>query len=69
MQSFHCRFMDDTSHAVFLERVDAENLEAAKHAAFKILCAAPAQLLSRVRGLEIWQGNHRLYPTSDLLAS
>jgi hypothetical protein len=60
--------MGETSHVVFQAFVDAEDLEAAKHAAFDILCAAPAQPLARVRSLEIWQSDRRLYPISDLLA-
>jgi hypothetical protein len=67
MQSFHCRFIGESSHVVFRANVDAKDLEAAKHAAFNVLCVAPAQRLSRVRGLEIWQGDRRLYPVSDPL--
>jgi hypothetical protein len=69
MQNFHCRFMGESSHVVFQAYLDAEDLEGAKHGAFNILCTAPAQHLSRVRGLEIWLGDRRLYPVSDLLAS
>ncbi len=68
MPSFHCRFMSESSQVVFDTDIDAKDLDAAKHAAFNVLCAEPVQRLSLVHGLEIWQGNHRLYPISDLPA-
>jgi hypothetical protein len=67
MQGFDCCFIDKSGRVVFRAYVDAEDLEAAKHAAFNILYAAPAPSSCQVRGLEIWKGDCRLYPVSDML--
>jgi hypothetical protein len=68
MPNFHCRFTGEGSHVVFQADFDAMDLEAAKHAALDILCAEATERSFRVRGLEIWQGDRRLYPVSDLPA-
>jgi hypothetical protein len=61
--------MGESDQVVFQADVDANDLETAKHAAFNILCAEPAQRLFQVRGLEIWQSGRRLYPVPYLSAS
>jgi hypothetical protein len=62
MPNFRCYFVDGRGHVIFPVDIDAEDLEAAKHHAFDIICAEDMVRSSAVHGLEIWQDDIRLYP-------
>jgi hypothetical protein len=69
MPNFRCHFRDERGCPVFVKDIDVEDLDAAKHHGFNILCAENPLRSIEVRGLEIWQGDRRVYPVSDLLTS
>jgi hypothetical protein len=62
MSVFRCNFIEECGRVIFTAFVSANDLEAAKHQAFDILCAKEMERSSSVSGLEIWQGDRRLYP-------
>lgn len=62
MPSFRCYFIDILGRVVFPADIEAEDLEAAKHRAFDILCAEDTVRSSDVLGIEIWQDRTRVYP-------
>jgi hypothetical protein len=64
MANFRCYFIDGNGQVIFPADIDADDLDAAKHFAFDILCAEDTVRSSVVHGLEIWQGRTRLYPES-----
>jgi hypothetical protein len=66
MPSFRCCFIDRHGHIIFRADIDAEDLDAAKHRAFDVLCAEGSVRSSAVHGLEIWQDKMRLYPDSTV---
>jgi hypothetical protein len=61
MPTYYCYFLDQNEHIHGRAEVEAGGLEEAVDRALEIL---KAQYSAKCEFIEIWQGDHRLYPTT-----